>query len=203
MRLGSIFFESEFGHDEFTVVVEFGISVPIHVDHDRGECGEELSFDAQFPPMPDCSSDESAEDVALAHIGGFHSSLVTEDEYTGANMVGDDPDRDVLLLVLTIDCIAEFLDFSDQWYEDFGFIDAFLALEHRYGPFDSHSGVDALAFHGEVITFQGFTVAHEDVVPGLHSGPQAFRPVSMNISESGPHGPASPAGPHQLSFLGR
>ena len=39
--------------------------------------------------------------------------------------------------------------------------------------------------------------------PGLHSGPQGRRPVSMNISESGPQGPVWPAGPHQLSFRPR
>ena len=38
--------------------------------------------------------------------------------------------------------------------------------------------------------------------PGWQSGPHAGRPVSMNISESGPQGPVSPAGPHQLSSLG-
>ena len=39
--------------------------------------------------------------------------------------------------------------------------------------------------------------------PALQSGPQAGRPVSKKISVSGPQGPVSPAGPHQLFFLGR
>ena len=39
--------------------------------------------------------------------------------------------------------------------------------------------------------------------PGRHSLPQASLPVSTNISVSGPHGPVFPAGPHQLSSMGR
>src|SRR3989338_1953256 len=39
--------------------------------------------------------------------------------------------------------------------------------------------------------------------PGLHSFEQGSFPVSINISVSGPQGPVFPAGPHQLSFLGK
>ena len=39
--------------------------------------------------------------------------------------------------------------------------------------------------------------------PGRQSGPHFSLPVSMNISVSGPQGPVSPAGPHQLSSRGR
>src|SRR3989338_9450922 len=41
------------------------------------------------------------------------------------------------------------------------------------------------------------------VHPGLHPLPHFSFPVSINISVSGPQGPVTPAGPHQLSFFGR
>src|SRR3989338_6172565 len=39
--------------------------------------------------------------------------------------------------------------------------------------------------------------------PCLQSLPHGSAPVSTNISVSGPQGPVFPAGPHQLSFLGK
>ncbi|OPZ68007.1 MAG: hypothetical protein BWY81_01043 [Firmicutes bacterium ADurb.Bin467] len=38
---------------------------------------------------------------------------------------------------------------------------------------------------------------------GEQSGPQGSLSVMMNISVSGPQGPVSPAGPHQLFSFGR
>jgi hypothetical protein len=126
---------------------------------------------------------DPAQHIAAALVRGQHA--VGDEEAGRAQMVGDDPVRDLVRAIRL--GAARLGGAEDQGAHEVGVVIVMLALQHRRDALEAHPGVDRRARQVDPLLGRHLLVLHEDEVPDLDEA------VAVLIGAArGPAGDARP-----------
>ena len=159
------------GGDPLPVGEQVGVGLAHLVAADRQQLGQARVVVPEQPHRPDDAPREPAQDVATALVAGGHT--VVDQHHRRADVVGDDPEPDVVDVVGAVPLAGELLGLLDDGEHDVDLVHVLRALEQEGDALETHAGVDVLLRQGardvEVLLAAdgGELVLHEDQVPDL------------------------------------
>ena len=166
--------------DASRVPAQLGELVPHHVDGHRGQLVHEAGGRGraaaalragQQAQVADGAAQQPPQHVAAALVRRLHSVLDQHDR--GADVVGDDAQRDVVALVPAVLLLGELGRLLQDLVGGVDLVDVVDALQDGRHPLQAHAGVDVLererSLHVEVVLGADLRqhVLHEDQVPYL------------------------------------
>ena len=136
---------------------------------------QRLAGRAQQPRRADDAAQQAAQDVAAVRVG--RGDAVEHEHQTGAAVVGDDAETDVVdvarLAAGAVGGAGELFGDVDDGAQQVGFVDVLDALQQERDALDAHAGVDVLLrqraedLEGVLAGALAALVLHEDEVPDL------------------------------------
>jgi hypothetical protein len=151
--------------DRLALLVQLGIRGAHQLAHDAGEARQEAGLDADLPALHDRAPHQPAQHVAAVLVGRYDA--VGDEERHTARVVGEDAQRAVGVLRLTVGPTRELLAQRDERADLVGLEDRRRALHDRREPVEPQAGVDVLRRQRRQDPLRLLVVLHEHEVPVL------------------------------------
>ena len=159
------------GRDPLPVAVQVGVGLPHLVPADRQQLGQRAVLVAEQAHRADRAAQQPAQDVAARLVAG--GDPVPDQHHRAADVVGHDPEPDVVLVVGAVPAPGQLHRLLDDGEHDVDLVHVRLVLEQEGDAFEAHAGVDVLlrqrAADVEVLLAadRAELLLHEDEVPDL------------------------------------
>ena len=168
-RVEPVLFGPHHPGDRLAVGAELGVRDAHLADHDVDEAMEERAGHAQLLPVPHRAAHDLAQHVAAPLVGG-HDAVAHEEGHR-AQVVGDDPHRDVVGpgrasgRQRAVGAAGLLADGAQQRREQVGVVVRGLLLDDRDDPLQAHARVDGRRGQRGQRAVRAAVELHEHVVP--------------------------------------
>ncbi len=152
--------------DVVCLFAEIGIMTLILADNGLNNVIEEGLIDAEELTVTCCAAEQTAENIAAAFVGG--QNAVADHEGGRADMVGDDTQRNVLLVALIVVSAGDLADAVGDVHNGINIEEAGDVLAYAGKTLETHAGVDVLLGEIGVVAFAVIVELGENVVPNFH-----------------------------------
>ena len=166
-RAGETFF---FGADDLLdvgfVLAQFGVARLAGGDNRIDQFGQERAADAEHAAMAGRTAQQAAQHIAAPFVG--RQNAIRHHEDGGTDVVGDDADRDIILLVRAVGLARDALDMVQHGGDGVDLEQVADILHHAGQTLQPHAGVDIRPGQALVMPVAVRVILAEHQVPDLH-----------------------------------
>ena len=152
--------------DVVLILAQLRISALVFIDDGAGHLIQESALDAEQPAVAGSAAQQPSQDIAAALVGG--QDAVADHEGGGADVVGNDAQRDVGLFVLFVLDARDAADVLHDVLHRVHLKEVADVLHDAGQALQTHAGVDVRLWHAGVVAVAVRIKLGEDQVPDLH-----------------------------------
>ena len=152
--------------DVVSLCRELRVCATALADSNLNYVNEEGMIDAEELTVAASATDDSAENVAAALVGGDNG--VGDHKHCGADVVGDNADRNIVVLIIAVLLAGDLANLTDNLLNGVDLEHIVNALHYASKALKAHTGVDVLLCELGVVALAVVVELGEYVVPNLH-----------------------------------